>query len=269
MTEPTDLIALVARLRDPERGCPWDVKQDFRSIAACTIEEAYEVAEAIDRGDLDDLKDELGDLLLQVVFHAQMAREQGAFDFHAVSRAICDKLVRRHPHVFGTASVADAEAQTRAWERMKADERAKRLPPGHGAPSALDGIARGLPEWQRALKLQKRGATAGFDWPGPDGALAKLAEELRELAAAFELPASPAREQALQEELGDLLFVAIHLARKAKLDPGAALRFANGKYETRFRAMEQLARERGTVFADLDLASQESLWAEVKRRETR
>jgi len=263
------LLAIMAKLRDPLGGCPWDVKQDFKSIATYTIEEAYEVAEAIDRADLNDLKDELGDLLLQVVFHAQMANEQGAFAFKDVVAAINDKMIRRHPHVFGNASVEDADAQTAAWEVMKAAERAEKRRDDDAPPSALDDVPKALPEWQRALKLQKRGANVGFDWPGPAPVIDKLHEEIDEVREALAMPASAARQEALEDEVGDLLFVAINLARKAKVDPGLALRRANTKYERRFRYMEGAARERGLEFAALDLAAQEALWAEAKRFERR
>ena len=261
------LLAVMARLRDPERGCPWDVKQDFRSIATYTIEEAYEVAEAIDRGDLGDLKDELGDLLLQVVFHARMAEEQGAFAFADVVAAINGKMIRRHPHVFGDASVEDADAQTAAWEKMKAAERAAKRRDADAPPSALDDVPKALPEWQRALKLQKRGANVGYDWPDVPPVLDKLQEEIGEVREALAMPASPARDDAIEDEVGDLLFVALILARKAKVDAGRALRRANAKYERRFRRMEALARAQGREFAALSLAEQEALWAEAKRIE--
>ena len=261
------LLAVMARLRDPERGCPWDVKQDFASIATYTIEEAYEVAEAIDRGDLGDLKDELGDLLLQVVFHAQMANEQGAFGFADVVAAINDKMIRRHPHVFGDASVEDADAQTAAWEKMKAAERAAKRRDMDALPSALDDVPKALPEWQRALKLQKRGANVGYDWPEATPVIAKLEEELEEVREALAMPASPERQDALEDEIGDLLFVAMNLARKAKVDPGTALRRANAKYERRFRQMEALARAQGREFSALSLDEQSALWNEAKRIE--
>lgn len=261
------LLSVMARLRDPERGCPWDVKQDFASIATYTIEEAYEVAEAIDRGDLGDLKDELGDLLLQVVFHAQMANEQGAFAFADVVAAINDKMIRRHPHVFGDASVEDADAQTAAWEKMKAAERAAKRRDSDAPPSALDDVPRALPEWQRALKLQKRGANVGYDWPDATPVIAKLEEELEEVREALAMPASPERQDALEDEIGDLLFVAMNLARKAKVDPGTALRRANAKYERRFRQMEALARAEGREFGALSLDEQSALWNAAKRIE--
>ena len=214
------LTTVMARLRDPQYGCPWDVKQDFRSIARYTIEEAHEVAEAIERGDLDDLKDELGDLLLQVAFHARMAEEQGAFAFADVVAAINDKMIRRHPHVFAGATVADAEAQTQAWEAMKAAERARK--PGARTNSALDAVTGGLPEFQRAVKLQKAAATVGFTWPNPRPVLAKLREEVDEVAA--EMERAHLDREALEDEIGDVLFVAANLARHHGIDPAAALR---------------------------------------------
>ncbi|MGY0505957.1 nucleoside triphosphate pyrophosphohydrolase [Luteimonas sp. e5] len=261
------LLAIMAALRDPQSGCPWDLQQDFASIAPYTIEEAYEVADAIDRGDLADLREELGDLLLQVVFHARMAEEQGAFDFADVCEAISDKMTRRHPHVFADARVEDADSQTAAWEVHKEAERAAR---GECDDSALAGIARGLPEWQRALKLQSRAARTGFDWPDWKPVLAKLREELDELEAEFEARDAAAADtdaSALAEELGDVLFVAANLARHGAVDPGAALRGANHKFERRFRAMEALARASGKAFATLDLEAQEALWQAAKRDE--
>ena len=271
MSAPAELerlLGIMARLRDPHGGCPWDLRQDFASIAPYTIEEAYEVADAIDRGDMDDLCDELGDLLLQVVFHAQMASEQGAFGFADVARAISDKMQRRHPHVFAQVQVDGAEDVNSNWEAIKRQERAAK---GDADRSALGGISRGLPEWQRALKLQSHAARTGFDWPDHRPVIAKLREELDELEAEFEArvaaPDEPAIGQRLQEELGDVLFVAANLARHAKLDPGAALRAANHKFERRFRAIEALAAARGGRFDALDLAAQEALWAEIKRHE--
>lgn len=260
------LLAIMARLRDPQSGCPWDVQQSFATIAPYTIEEAYEVADAIDRGDLDDLRGELGDLLLQVVFHAQMASEQGAFDFADVVAAISDKMERRHPHVFGDASLADAEAQTASWEAIK---RAERESAGDADASVLAGIARGLPEWQRAVKLQKRAATIGFDWPGPAPVIAKLHEEIDEVRAEFDaLAAGDASAQdRLEDEIGDLLFVAANLARHARVDLGAALRRANAKFERRFRAMERMAAADGVELAALDLDAQDAYWNRAKAGE--
>jgi len=264
-----ELLEIMARLRDPERGCPWDVEQTFATIAPYTIEEAYEVADAIDRGDMADLRDELGDLLLQVVFHARMAEEQGAFGFDGVVAAIVDKMVRRHPHVFaGAEREADGTAQLREWEALK---RGEREAAGKGDDSALAGIARGLPEWQRAIKLQKRAATVGFDWPGPEPVIAKLHEEIEEARAEFAAvaadPGDAAAQDRLEDEIGDLLFVCANLARHARVDPGTALRRANAKFERRFRAMETLAAEDGVQLKDLSLDAQEAYWVRAKRAE--
>ena len=262
------LLAIMARLRDPADGCPWDREQSFATIAPYTIEEAYEVADAIDRGDLDDLRDELGDLLLQVVFHARMAQEQGAFDFADVVAAISDKMLRRHPHVFAGAAVEDAAAQTRAWEAHKHAERAAA---GVQDASALAGIARGLPEWQRAVKLQHRAARVGFDWPGPIPVIAKLHEEIEEVRIEFgavaSAPDDAAAQDRLEDEIGDLLFVCANLARHAKVDPGTALRRANRKFERRFRLMEILAAGEGARLDALTLEQQERYWLLAKARE--
>jgi ATP diphosphatase len=262
------LLTVMARLRDPKGGCPWDLEQDFATIAPYTIEEAYEVADAIDRGDLADLKDELGDLLLQVVFHAQMASEQGAFAFGDVVAAICDKMVRRHPHVFGDASVEDADAQTIAWEEQKRREREAN---GHEDRSALAGIARGLPEWQRAVKLQKRAARVGFDWPDVTPVIAKLHEEIDEVRVEFAAldddPQDAGARDRLEDEIGDVLFVCANLARHAHVDVGAAMRRANLKFERRFRAMEAMADADGTPLAGLSLEVQDRLWDRAKAAE--
>jgi ATP diphosphatase len=260
MASMDELLAIMARLRDPARGCPWDTAQDFASIAPYTIEEAYEVADAIARGDRAALKDELGDLLFQVVFHAQMAKEEGAFDFDDVARGLRDKLIRRHPHVFGDADANDAEAVAASWEAIKREERRAIDPDA----SALAGVAAGLPEWLRAIKLQKRAARTGYDWPDPAPVLDKLREEIAEVEAELAAGGDPAR---LEDEVGDVLFVCVNLARYANVDPGAALRRANAKFERRFRAMEALAAARGLAFDALDLAAQEALWREVKRAE--
>jgi len=267
------LLGIMAKLRDPEGGCPWDLQQTFATIAPYTIEEAYEVADAIDRGDLHDLKDELGDLLLQVVFHARMAEEAGAFAFPDVVAAINDKMTRRHPHVFpdatgAVASLEDAQAQTKAWDEHK---RAEREAAGHADLSALAGIARGLPEWQRAVKLQHRAAKVGFDWPGPEPVIAKLHEEIGEVRAEFDAVArapgdADARDR-LEEELGDLLFVCANLARHAKVDVGSALRRANHKFERRFRAMEAMAAADGVELASLPLEGHDRYWERAKAGE--
>ena len=257
-----DLLAIMARLRDPQNGCPWDVQQDFASIAPYTIEEAYEVADAIERRDLPALKDELGDLLLQVVFHARMAEEQQAFAFADVVAAICAKMIRRHPHVFGDATVADAQAQTLAWEALKKAERAAA---GKDADSsALAGVARGLPELLRAQKLTRRAATVGFDWPEPGPVLDKLEEEIAEFRSAVDAGESQER---LEDEFGDMLFVLVNLGRHYQIDPQTALRRANAKFETRFRAMEALAAAQGLALQNLDLAAQDRLWDAVKRKQ--
>jgi ATP diphosphatase len=262
------LLGIMARLRDPEAGCPWDVRQTFRTIAPYTIEEAYEVADAIDRGDMDDLRDELGDLLLQVVFHARMAQEQGAFAFADVVDAIADKLRRRHPHVFSGTRVDDVEAQAREWEALKQREREAA---GDTDASALAGIARGMPEWQRSTKLQARAARVGFDWPGPGPVIAKLHEEIEEVRVEFDAvaadPDDAAAHARLEEELGDVLFVCANLARHAKVDPGTALRRANAKFERRFRAMEAMAAEAGTHLSAQSLDAQEGYWNRAKAAE--
>ena len=270
------LLAIMARLRDPQGGCPWDLKQTFATIAPYTVEEAYEVADAIDRGDLDDLKDELGDLLFQVVFHARMAEEQGAFAFADVVAAISDKMERRHPHVFAGMSIADSDALNAMWDAEKKKERlAKHAAMGHADiadDSVLAGVARGLPEWQRAVKLQKRAATVGFDWPGPAPVIEKIREELEEVRVEFDAlaaaPDSAAVRDRLEDEIGDLLFVAANLARHANVDPGAAMRRANHKFERRFRAMEAMAAADGVNLADLPLDAQDAYWNRAKAAES-
>jgi MazG family protein len=258
-----DLVALMARLRDPEGGCPWDLEQTFATIAPYTIEEAYEVADAIERQDMGELKGELGDLLFQSVFHARMAEEAGHFDIDDVLRTLVDKMVERHPHVFGTARIDSADAQVGAWETMKAAERARKA--AGATPSALDGVALGLPALMRAEKLAKRAARVGFDWPSPEPVIHKLHEEIGELEDAMN---APAPDQAhVAEELGDILFVVANLCRKLSVDPEVALRNANSKFGKRFRAMEALAQARGQDFASLSLDEQEELWLAVKKTE--
>lgn len=259
MARMDELLRIMAALRNPQGGCPWDLEQSFGSIAPYTIEESYEVADAIDRGDMPALCDELGDLLFQVVFHAQMATEAGHFGFDDVVAAICGKMIRRHPHVFGETAVADSAAQTVAWEEHKRAERQAR---GEDDNSALAGISRGMPEWQRALKLQKRAAGVGFDWPDAGPVFDKLHEELDEVRAEF-AGGDPAR---LTDEIGDLLFVCVNLARHARVDVSTALRQANAKFERRFRRMEQLSASTGGL-AQLDLAAQDALWDQAKAEE--
>ncbi|TVR80775.1 MAG: nucleoside triphosphate pyrophosphohydrolase [Rhodospirillales bacterium] len=264
------LLAIMARLRDPERGCPWDIVQTFETIAPYTIEEAYEVADAIARGDLDDLRDELGDLLLQVVYHARMAEERHAFTFADVVAAISNKMVRRHPHVFGDAQVASADEQTRSWEAHKAAERAVARKSDGPRASALDGIAVTLPAMTRAAKLQKRAARIGFDWPDAADVLAKLDEEVAELHA--ELTPDPPRQrdpERIEDEVGDLLFVCVNLARKLDLDPEQALRRANAKFERRFRHMEAAAAASDAGVEGLPLDALEALWRLAKDAEKR
>ncbi|MEO5811801.1 MAG: nucleoside triphosphate pyrophosphohydrolase [Rhodanobacter sp.] len=257
-----DLLAIMTRLRDPAHGCPWDVQQDFASLAAYTIEEAYEVVDAIDRHAWDDLRDELGDLLLQVVFHAQIARESGLFEFADVVHVLSSKLRRRHPHVFADTTYPDLAAQKRAWEAIKVQERAgKQASSDH---SALAGISAGLPEARRALKLQQHAAQAGFDWPDAQPVLAKLAEEVEEVRVEFARGSGPDR---LEDEIGDVLFVLVNLTRHAQVDFSAALRHANAKFERRFRQMEQLATAEGRSFPERTLAEQEQLWQRVKASE--
>jgi ATP diphosphatase len=255
-----DLVTLMARLRTPGSGCPWDLEQTFETIAPYTIEEAYEVADAIERRDMGELKGELGDLLFQSVFHARMAEEAGHFNIDDVVRGLVDKMVDRHPHVFGSGAIESAEAQVGAWEVMKAAERTKKAK--SGPVSALDGVAVALPALMRAEKLTKRAGRVGFDWPGPEPVLDKLHEEIGELREAI---AAPEPDQAhVAEELGDMLFVVANLCRKLGVDPEVALRNANSKFVKRFEGMESIARERGLDFGSLSLDQQEALWVEVK-----
>jgi MazG family protein len=251
------LLAIMARLRDPQHGCPWDKEQNFATIAPYTIEEAYEVADAIERGDMVALKDELGDLLLQVVFHARMAEEAGLFAFRDVAVAIADKMVRRHPHVFGDVEITSAAAQTEAWEMHKAQERAAK---GEAA-SVLHGVALAFPALLRAAKVSGRAARIGFDWPDAAGVIDKIEEEVDEIQDALDDGADRA---ILEEEVGDLLFAAANLARKLDVEPETALRRATAKFERRFRRVEALAKERGI---GADLAALEDLWEEIKAGE--
>lgn len=260
MSEPSissleRLLRIMARLRDPQRGCEWDLAQTFATIAPYTIEEAYEVADAIARNDIEALKDELGDLLLQVVFHSRMAEEAGHFSFADVAEAISAKMESRHPHVFGTEP-HHGQSREEHWEGLKAKERIAK-----GAVSALDGVALALPALLRAEKLQKRAARTGFDWPDPEGPASKVAEEVAELAEAE-------TDTQRIEEAGDFLFAAVNLVRAYGVPAEEALRAANAKFERRFKAMEVLAAERGEDFTKLDLDQQEALWSAVKASES-
>jgi ATP diphosphatase len=250
------LLAIMRALRDPATGCPWDIEQDFASIAPYTIEEAYEVADAIERADWSDLTGELGDLLLQVVFHAQIAQDRGLFQFDDVANTVCDKMIARHPHIFGAESRdKSAEQQTRDWETIKAAERAD--------ANTLDGVALGLPALLRAVKLQKRAARVGFDWPDTSGVLNKLAEEMAELAEAH----ASGDADHTEEEFGDLMFVMANLARHMNVDPEAALRRANTKFTRRFARIEALLADQGRRPEDSDLDEMDALWTRAKREE--
>ncbi|MFK7937765.1 MAG: nucleoside triphosphate pyrophosphohydrolase [Roseovarius sp.] len=253
------LLAIMARLRDPETGCPWDIEQDFATIAPYTIEEAYEVADAIEREAWDELRGELGDLLLQAVFHAQIAQDKGLFDFNAVADGISDKMVARHPHVFGDESRdKSAEQQTRDWETVKAAERAEKAQTG-----TLDGVAVGLPALLRAVKLQKRAARVGFDWPETAQVLDKITEEVGELQDA----ASNLTHAEVEEEFGDLLFVMANLARHMGVEPETALRAANAKFTRRFERIEALLAAQGKAPEDSNLSEMDALWDRAKAEE--
>lgn len=266
------LLAIMARLRDPVGGCPWDLEQTFRTVAPHTIEEAYEVADAIERQDMNALRDELGDLLFQVVFHARMAQEGGAFDFDAVAGAIADKMIRRHPHIFGDVTgVADAKTQTVRWEEQKAAERAADAAAAGRAAGALDGVIAGLPALTRALKLQRRAAQVGFDWTETIDILDKIEEEIGELrvelrAAGTAACRGPAHDR-VGEELGDLLFALVNLARRLEVDPEGAVRGANAKFDRRFRRIEELLGQQGRTPAGSTLDEMEALWCQAKREE--
>jgi MazG family protein len=258
------LLEIMARLRDPANGCPWDREQNFASIAPYTIEEAYEVAEACERGDSAALREELGDLLFQVVFHSRMAEEAGLFAFDDVARAIAEKMLRRHPHVFGNVQIADAAAQTAAWEEHKAAERRAKAANSHERHSALDGIGAALPALTRALKLQRRAARVGFDWPTVPPILDKIEEEVTELREVLDRGADPAR---LADEIGDLLFAVVNLARRVEIDPDQALRAACRKFERRFRRVEERLEAAGLSPERADLAEMEAHWVAVKSEE--
>jgi MazG family protein len=263
------LLSVMVRLRDPKDGCPWDVEQTFASIVAYTIEEAYEVADAISRGDMAGLKDELGDLLLQVVYHAEMASEQGRFDFGDVVDAITEKMMRRHPHVFGDPALKEAFLKTPMWERIKAAEKAARGDEAAGA-SLLDDVPVGLPALTRAVKLQKRAAMVGFDWPSLAPVLAKAEEEIAELKVAIAARGDETGEAAsagVTEEFGDLLFVMVNLARHLKVDPESTLRDANAKFMRRFAKIEAALAREGRTPQDATLEEMDQLWDAAKAAE--
>ena len=254
------LVEVMRRLRDPETGCPWDIEQDFATIAPYTIEEAYEVADAIEREAWGELEGELGDLLLQVVYHGQMASEAGHFTTDSIARRVTKKMIDRHPHVFGEADQKTSAQQVSNWESIKAAERADKIA---NDSSALAGVAKALPALMRAEKLQKRAARTGFDWINPKDILDKLEEEKAEIEEAM----SSGDQAHIEEEIGDLLFVAANLARRMNVDPEIALRKANNKFERRFRAMEHEATAQDLDFSSLSLEAQESLWQQVKAKE--
>jgi nucleoside triphosphate diphosphatase len=258
------LLAIMARLRDKARGCPWDLAQDFRSIVPHTIEEAYEVADAIEQGDMPGLVGELGDLLFQVAFYSQMAKEAGLFDFADVLTALNTKMIERHPHVFGTVAIGSAAAQTVAWEQKKAEERAQRAAASGATASALDGVIQALPAMSRAEKLQKRAARVGFDWPDSGQVLDKIVEELGEVRQEI---AGKGTAERLGDEVGDLLFACVNLARHLQVDPEAALRQANRKFERRFRRVEELAAATGQAMETIPLEKLEEFWQAAKAEE--
>ncbi|MCH8201859.1 MAG: nucleoside triphosphate pyrophosphohydrolase [Proteobacteria bacterium] len=257
-----ELLKIMARLRDPERGCPWDVEQTFATIAPYTIEEAYEVAQAIDAGDMEELKGELGDLLFQVVFHARMAEEAGHFDFEEVVKSVAEKMIRRHPHVWGEAQVDSAAAQTAAWEDHKAAERA--ADPKSDQASLLDDVPLALPALLRAEKLQKRAARGGFDWPEVGPVVTKIKEEIAELSEAL---AERSGSDKVAEELGDLLFAVVNLARHIDVAPEEALRRSNQKFGRRFRHIEAALAASGRKMGEMSLDQLEALWQEAKKQD--
>lgn len=259
-TPVTRLRVLMKKLRDPNGGCPWDLKQNFKTIAPYTIEEAYEVADAIERNHMDDLREELGDLMFQVVFYAQLAEEAGHFTFDEICDGLTEKMVRRHPHVFKDGDERSAEEQTQAWEDMKASERAEKQDETSAYVSILSNVPLGLPALTRAEKLQKRAARIGFDWPDLEGVMDKICEEAQELSEAAESMSS----DAVEDEMGDLLFAVTNLARKLGVDPETALRRTNRKFTTRFNAIESHANLKGIALDSLSLDEMERLWQAAK-----
>ncbi len=256
-----DLLSIMARLRDPENGCPWDLKQSFETIIPHTLEEAYEVADAIEQGDFAEVRDELGDLLLQIVFYSQLAKEDQLFEFDHVVQSICEKLIRRHPHIFGDEIASDADEVLVNWEAIKQQERAAK---GQHHDSILDSVPPSMPGLIRALKLQKKCSKVGFDWPDIIGAADKIAEEADEIAQAIQQPDGPIDEDHLAEELGDLMFATVNVIRHMKRDPETVMRQANRKFERRFRKVETLLKEQGLTPEEAGLELMDGLWDQAK-----
>lgn len=265
MQSMQQLLEIMRALRDPQTGCPWDLQQDFQSLIPYTLEEAYEVADAIERNDLGDIKSELGDLLFQIVFYSQLATEQQAFDFNEVAQAISDKLTRRHPHVFSDAKITNAEEQTKAWEKLKQQERKNKADNDSLILSHLDDVSRTLPSLMRAEKLQKRAAREGFDWPEIKGVIDKVYEELKEVQ--HELDNENQDSAKIEDEVGDLFFSCVNLSRHAGVDAENCLRKANLKFERRFRELEKIATNKGLQIKEMDTNELEDLWQEVKKQE--
>ena len=259
------LIKIMRALRDPKKGCPWDLEQDFQSLIPYTIEEAYEVADAIERNDLGDIKSELGDLLFQIIFYSQLAKEQSAFDFNDVALSISEKLTRRHPHVFADAKVKNAEEQTKEWEKIKQQEREAKADKNISDLSILDDVSRTLPSLMRSEKLQKRAAKEGFDWPNISDVMVKVREEIEEVEQ--ELNADVQDKEKIEDEIGDLFFSCINLSRHAGLDAEQCVRKSNLKFERRFRVLEKLAQDQQQKVSEMTIEEMENLWQEVKKRE--
>ncbi|HHJ81102.1 MAG TPA: nucleoside triphosphate pyrophosphohydrolase [Candidatus Tenderia electrophaga] len=264
MTEMSDLLELMARLRDPENGCPWDKQQTFKSILPYTLEEVYEVADAIDQDDMVSLREELGDLLFQIVFYAQMAKEAGEFEFADVAVGVHDKLVQRHPHVFSGAEIESVEAQNQAWEKHKESERQTKAAEQQRMPSVLDNVPLAIPALMRSVKLQRRAARSGFDWPAVEPVLAKIEEELAEVR---EVLAGGGDADKLTHEVGDLLFACTNLARHVSVDPEVAMRGINHRFESRFRRVEELARQQNQLLPEMSLEEMDKLWDQAKAEE--
>ena len=265
MDSVQQLLQIMKSLRDPDTGCPWDREQDFHSLIPYTIEEAYEVADAIERNELNDIKEELGDLLFQIVFYSQLAEEQNAFSFNEVAQVICEKLVRRHPHVFAEAQISDVAAQSKVWENLKQEERLQKSVKSSAALSHLDNVSRTLPSLMRAEKLQKRAARTGFDWPDIKGVMDKVYEELEEVQV--ELSVAEPEVSRLEDEIGDLFFSCVNLSRHAGVDAEVCLRKANLKFEQRFRQLEALCQSKQQALDTLSGTELEKLWQEVKKQE--